>query len=98
MNKTELIENIAALSGLTNEKSQKALEALLDCVTTELRNGGSVQLIGFGTFSVDIRPEHMGMNPQKGIKMKIPEKKVAKWKAGRDWCEIFKINCFLAFY
>lgn len=83
MNKTELIENIAALSGLTNEKSQKALEALLDCVTTELRNGGTIQLLGFGTFSVDIRPEHMGMNPQKGIKMMIPEKKVAKWKAAK---------------
>lgn len=83
MNKIELIDSIATMSGLTSEKSQKALEALLDCVTTELRNGGTIQLLGFGTFSVDIRPEHMGMNPQKGIKMKIPEKKVAKWKAAK---------------
>ncbi len=42
MNKTELIENIAALLGLTNEKSQKSLEALIGYVATELRNGGSV--------------------------------------------------------
>lgn len=83
MNKIELIDQITILSGLTKEKSQKALETLLDCITTELKNGGSVQLIGFGTFSADIRPEHMGMNPQKGVKMKIPEKKVVKWKAGK---------------
>lgn len=83
MNKTELIENIAALSGLTKDKSQIALNALLDCIVTELKNGGTVQLVGFGSFSVDVRPAHMGMNPQKGVKMVIPEKKVVKWKAAK---------------
>lgn len=81
MNKTELIEKIAAGAELDKTKAKKALEATLDAIKNALVEGDSVQLIGFGTFSVNERPAREGVNPHTGEKIAIAAKKVAKFKA-----------------
>ena len=84
MNKTELIEKIAATAGLTKADSKKALEATLTAVKDALAAGEKVSLIGFGTFSVAKRPARQGINPATKKPITIAAKKVAKFKAGSD--------------
>lgn len=84
MNKTELISKIAEQSELTKADAKKALEATLDAISGALKAGESVQLIGFGTFSVNERPAREGINPATKQKIKIAAKKVAKFKAGSE--------------
>ncbi len=83
MTKNELIDAIASKSGLTKADSQKALNAVMESIAGELKRGGNVQLVGFGTFSVDERAAREGRNPATGEKMQIPAKKVAKWKPSK---------------
>ena len=90
MNKTELIEKIAEKSGLTKVDSKKALEAALDSIKEALAADDKVALVGFGTFSVVTRAARQGMNPSKKEKIQIPEKKVAKFKAGAELSEAIK--------
>lgn len=84
MNKTELIEKIAAGAGLTKVDAKKALEATTVAIKEALAAGEKVSLVGFGTFSVNERPAREGVNPSNGKKITIPAKKVAKFKAGAD--------------
>lgn len=84
MNKTELIEKIAAGSGLTKADAKKALDATMAAVKEALVAGDKVALVGFGTFSVSERPAREGVNPLTGEKINIAAKKVAKFKAGAD--------------
>ncbi|MBR5729768.1 MAG: HU family DNA-binding protein [Prevotella sp.] len=87
MNKTELIEKIAAGAGLTKTDAKKALEATTAAIKGALVAGEKVQLIGFGTFSVNERPAREGINPANKQKIQIPAKKVAKFKAGAELAE-----------
>lgn len=82
MNKTELVKKIAEKAELSQADSKKALEATVEAIKEALAAGESVQLIGFGTFSVAERPERQGKNPRTGEVLTIPAKKVAKFKAG----------------
>ncbi len=82
MNKTELVKKIAEKSGLSQAQGKEALEATLASIKEALEAGESVQLIGFGTFSVTERPERQGINPATKEKITIAAKKVAKFKAG----------------
>ena len=82
MNKTELIDKIALKAGLTKADSKKALDATLEAIKEALVANDKVALIGFGTFSVSVRAAREGINPRKNEKIQIPEKKVAKFKAG----------------
>jgi DNA-binding protein HU-beta len=84
MNKAQLIDAIAAGSGLTKADAKKALNALISTTTNALKGGDRVALIGFGTFSVSKRNSRTGRNPQTGKEIKIPAKKVVKFKAGAD--------------
>lgn len=83
MNKTELIAAVAEASGLTKKDAEKALKAFTDVVAEELKNGGKVQVVGFGTFEVSERAEREGRNPQTGETMKIAASKNPKFKAGK---------------
>lgn len=83
MTKNELIDAIASKSGLTKADSQKALNAIIESISGALKRNDSVQLVGFGTFSVDERAAREGRNPATGEKMQIPAKKVAKWKPSK---------------
>ncbi len=84
MNKTELIEKIAAGAGLTKVDAKKALDAACVAVKEALVAGDKVAILGFGTFSVNERPAREGINPATKAKIQIPAKKVAKFKAGAD--------------
>ncbi|MBP5456213.1 MAG: HU family DNA-binding protein [Paludibacteraceae bacterium] len=84
MTKAELIDAIASQSGLTKADSQKALDATVKAISDLLKAGGNLQLVGFGTFSVEERAAREGRNPATGAKMQIPAKKVAKWKPSKS--------------
>ena len=84
MNKTELVEKIAAGAGLSKVDSKKALDATLAAIKGALKKGDKVTLVGFGTFSVTKRPAREGINPATKAKIKIAAKKVAKFKAGAE--------------
>lgn len=82
MNKTELIKKIAEGAQLTQAQAKAALEATTAAIQEALAANDSVALVGFGTFSVNERPEREGINPATKQKITIAAKKVAKFKAG----------------
>jgi DNA-binding protein HU-beta len=82
MNKTDLINNIAAKSGLTKRDVEAVLNGFLGEVTEALQSGDKVQLIGFGTFETRSRSGRTGRNPQTGKTIEIPASKIPAFKAG----------------
>ena len=83
MNKTELVASIASSTGLSKKDSEKALAAVIDSISAELKAGGKVQLIGFGTFEVRERAAREGINPRTGETIKIAAAKNPVFKAGK---------------
>ncbi len=84
MNKAELIDAIAAESGLTKADAKKALEGFVSATSTALKAGDKLSLVGFGSFSVSKREARTGRNPQTGKEINIAAKNVVKFKAGTD--------------
>jgi DNA-binding protein HU-beta len=84
MNKAELIEVMAKKADITKAQGGEALDAFVEAVTSTLKKGDKVTLVGFGTFSVSKRAARIGRNPQTGKEIKIAAKKVAKFKAGKE--------------
>ncbi len=85
MNKTELIAAIADKAGIAKKDADKALAAFIETVTEELKAGGKVQLVGFGTFEVKERAARTGINPQTKAQIKIPASKAPVFKAGNTF-------------
>ena len=83
MNKTELTDKVAELSGLTKADSARAITAVTDAITSALAAGDSVVLTGFGTFSVKAREARTGRNPSTGKEISIPASKSPGFKAGK---------------
>lgn len=81
MNKTDLVNEIAAKAALSKADAKKALDATLESISQALANDDKVQLIGFGTFAVVEKPEREGINPRTKEKIQIPARKVVKFKA-----------------
>ena len=90
MNKSQLIDAIAAKSGLSKADSKKALEGTIDAITAALKEGDKIALVGFGTFSVEERAARTGINPATREKIEIAAKKVDKFKAGAELSEAIK--------
>ena len=84
MTKAELIGVIAKAADITKDKAATALDTFQETVTKELKKTGRLSLVGFGTFSVAKRKAREGRNPQTGKTIKIPAKKVVKFKAGKE--------------
>ena len=84
MNKTDLVEKIAAGAGISKVDAKKALDAAIAAVKDALVQGDKVALIGFGTFSINERPAREGINPATKAKITIDAKKVVKFKAGAE--------------
>ncbi len=82
MNKTELINQIAESADINKKSAGDALQAFLDATTDTLKKGAKLSLIGFGSFSVTERPARTCRNPQTGKSIKVPAKKVVKFKVG----------------
>ncbi len=84
MNKAELVEKVAADTGLSKAASKGALEAFVNNIQLTLKKGLSVVLTGFGTFTVVKRKGRSGINPATGKKMNIPAKRVPKFRPGKE--------------
>jgi DNA-binding protein HU-beta len=84
MNKAELIDAIASGAKITKADAAKALDATIDAISKALKKGDRISLVGFGSFSVVKRNARTGRNPQNGKEIKIPAKKVVKFKAGSE--------------
>ncbi len=83
MNKTELIEHIAAHADISKAAATRALESTIDAVKATLKKGDSVSLVGFGTFEVTKRAARNGRNPATGAAIKIKAAKVPKFRPGK---------------
>ncbi len=83
MNKAELIAALAEKTGFTKKDSEKAIKAFTEIVTEELKKGGKVQVVGFGTFEVSERAARDGRNPRTGETMPIKASRTPKFKAGK---------------
>ena len=82
MKKSELVEAVAAASGLTKADATRAIDATFATVTEALKAGNKVPVAGFGTFAVSQRGERNGRNPQTGATVVIPARKAVTFKAG----------------
>jgi len=84
VNKADLIEKIAKDAGVNKTQADAAINSVLEGITGELKKGGRVTFVGFGTFSVGARKARIGRNPQTGKPIKIAAKKVAKFSPGAE--------------
>lgn len=84
MNKAQLVDAIAKDSKLTKADAKKALDSFVKTTTVALKKGERIALVGFGSFSVATRIARTGRNPQTGKEIKIPAKKVVRFKAGSE--------------
>ena len=84
MNKTEFIGAVSEKSGLSKADAKKAVEAFLQTVSDELKAGGKVALLGFGSFSVTEKAARKGINPKTKQPIEIPARKAVKFKAGGE--------------
>ncbi len=83
MNKSELIEHIAKQADISKAAAGRALDAMIGGVRTTLKKGGSVTLVGFGTFAVSKRSPRVGRNPRTGEAIKIKSAKLPKFRPGK---------------
>lgn len=83
MNKTELIEAVAAKANLKKKDAEAAVNATFEAITASLKKGEKVQVIGFGSFDVKKRAARTGRNPQTGAEIKIKASKAPAFAAGK---------------
>jgi DNA-binding protein HU-beta len=83
MNKSELVEAMAEAADISKAAAGRALDGMLDSITSALKEGDQVSLVGFGTFSVKERSARTGRNPQTGAAIQIAASKIPGFKAGK---------------
>jgi DNA-binding protein HU-beta len=83
VNKNELVDAVAEISGLKKGEAEKTVDAVFDTITGALKKGDEVRIVGFGTFTVSERHATEGRNPRTGEKMHIPASKQPKFRAGK---------------
>ena len=84
MNKTDLVNEVAAKAQINKGTAKSALDAVLESIEQALANDDKVQLIGFGTFSIVEKPARTGINPRTKEQIEIPARKVVKFKPAAD--------------
>ena len=90
MNKSDLIDAIARHADISKAAAGRALDALTDAITGTLQKGGTVTLVGFGSFHVGRRTARQGRNPQTGAAVAIPAARVPKFRAGKALKDVVK--------
>lgn len=85
MNKSELIDAIADSADLSKAAAGRALDGAIDAISSALKGGDQVTLVGFGTFSVKERAAREGRNPQTGATIQIKASKSPAFKAGKTF-------------
>ncbi len=83
MNKASLVEKVQTVLGGTKADAERAVEALFDAITAELKKGGEVSVAGFGIFSVKKRAARTARNPRTGESVKVPAMNVPKFRAAK---------------
>lgn len=83
MNKSELIEHMAVQADISKAAAGRALDAMVAGIRTTLKKGGTVSIVGFGTFSVTKRAARSGRNPRTGATIKIKASKSPKFRPGK---------------
>ena len=84
MNKSELVEALAARNGLTYKKSEEIVNIIFDSMTDTLTNGGRIEIRGFGSFVVKHYKPYMGRNPKTGETINVAEKRLPFFKVGKE--------------
>ncbi len=84
MNKSDLIDAIAASADISKAAAARALDATVESIKTALKNGDTVNLVGFGTFKVGTRAARLGRNPKTGESISIAAAKIPKFSAGKN--------------
>lgn len=90
MNKTEFINAVAEKAGLSKVDAKKAVEAFVETVSSELKDGGKVALLGFGAFSVTEKAARKGVNPKTKQPIEIAARKSVKFKAGAELTDLIQ--------
>ena len=84
MNKAELVEALATATSQTKADAERSLDAFIDIVSTNIKKGDGVKLVGFGTFTTSDRKARVGRNPQTGEEIKIPARKIPVFRPGKE--------------
>jgi DNA-binding protein HU-beta len=84
VNKSDLIDAIAASADISKAAAARALDATVESIKTALKDGDTVNLVGFGTFKVGVRAARNGRNPKTGESIKIESAKIPKFTAGKN--------------
>ena len=84
MNRKQLIMAMVEKSQFSEEKNEKALDAIIEVIGEELASGGKVKLLGFGTFEVSERAARKGRNTQTGVEIELPASRSPKFRAGKE--------------
>ncbi len=90
MNKTELVAAVAAKAGISKKDADGAIAAFVESVIKEIKKGGKVQIVGFGTFEARKRAARTGINPQTKAQIKIAASTVPAFKAGKAFKDAVK--------
>ena len=83
MNKNDLVTSVADNAGISKADSTRAVDAVFDSITSALKDGQEVRLVGFGTFVVTHRKASVGRNPRTGEKIEIKASNQPKFRAGK---------------
>jgi len=87
MNKGDLVSKVADSAEISKTQAQTAVDAVFDTIQSTLKSGDKAAFVGFGTFSTSVRAARDGRNPATGATIKIPQKTMVKFKAGKALSE-----------
>ncbi|HOV93034.1 MAG TPA: HU family DNA-binding protein [Candidatus Kapabacteria bacterium] len=92
LNKSDLVNVVAESAELKKVEAEKAVKATFEAITNELKNHGTVTLVGFGTFTVSHRKARPGRNPRNQQTIEIPSKIVPRFKPGKTLKEAVDVK------
>lgn len=90
LSKGDLVDVLAKSGGMSKVSATKALNGMLEGIVAALKKGGKVTVPGFGTWRVAARKARNGVNPRTGKELKIPARKVVRWRTGKSLSEKVK--------
>ena len=83
MNKQDIIAKVAKDTGLKRASAAAVVDSIIDGITKSLKRGDHVSFVGFGTFKISNRKARIARNPQTGVAIKIPKRRVPRFSAGK---------------
>ena len=84
MNKADLVDQIAATAAISKTQATAMIETLIDSISSAIKKGERVTLVGFGTFAISHHKARNGRNPQTGNLIKIPARRVPRFSPGSE--------------